>query len=150
MHGSMPCVPVPARRADRRNTRHNGPGAPVGRPRPGRITRPITQEHADHGRILRIDFDGGSVGHPYGIPADNPFASVGRYDSPFPGQPPAGATPTADEQGITTKEPKYASPVRQEIWAYGLGPIWRPSALPHRARSWLTPRWAVRRHQRRA
>jgi glucose/arabinose dehydrogenase/uncharacterized cupredoxin-like copper-binding protein len=82
------------------------------------------------GKILRIDVDGGSVGHPYGIPADNPFAGVGRYDSPFPGQPPAGTTPTAADQRVTAKERKYTSPVRQEIWAYGFRNPWQFSFDP--------------------
>jgi glucose/arabinose dehydrogenase/plastocyanin len=82
------------------------------------------------GKILRIDVDGESVGHPYGIPADNPFAGVGRYDSPFPGQPPADSTPTADDQRVTAKERKYTSPVRQEIWAYGFRNPWQFSFDP--------------------
>jgi glucose/arabinose dehydrogenase/uncharacterized cupredoxin-like copper-binding protein len=82
------------------------------------------------GKILRIDVDGGSIGHSYGIPADNPFAGIGRYDSPFAGQPPAGATPSADQQRTTAKERKYASPVRQEIWAYGFRNPWQFSFDP--------------------
>src|SRR5215212_10419786 len=82
------------------------------------------------GKILRIDVDGGSVGHPYGIPADNPFAGTGRYDSPFAGQPPAGATPAAGKQKPTAKERKYSSPVRQEIWAYGFRNPWQFSFDP--------------------
>jgi glucose/arabinose dehydrogenase/plastocyanin len=82
------------------------------------------------GKILRIDVDGGSVGHAYGIPADNPFAGIGRYDSPFAGQPPAGATPAAGKQKPTAKERKYSSPVRQEIWAYGFRNPWQFSFDP--------------------
>ncbi len=86
------------------------------------------------GKILRIDVDGGSVGRPYGIPADNPFAGEERYDNPFPGQSPEGAQPSDEEEEgdrrVTPKERKNRSPVRPEIWALGFRNPWQFSFDP--------------------
>jgi glucose/arabinose dehydrogenase/plastocyanin len=91
------------------------------------------------GKILRIDVDGGAVGQPYGIPADNPFAGPGRYDNPYPGQPPANATPakgskkarTRNDVGVVSPENrKNRSKVRPEIWALGFRNPWQFSFDP--------------------
>jgi glucose/arabinose dehydrogenase/uncharacterized cupredoxin-like copper-binding protein len=92
------------------------------------------------GKILRIDVDGGATGQPYGIPADNPFAGPGRYDSPYPGQPPATATPeggkakkarTRNDPGVVSPENRKNRPkVRQEIWALGFRNPWQFSFDP--------------------
>jgi glucose/arabinose dehydrogenase/plastocyanin len=90
------------------------------------------------GKILRIDVDGGDSGQPYAIPADNPFAGPGRYDSPYPGQPPAIASDEKGEKkrkrddpsGVSPENRKNRSKVRQEIWALGFRNPWQFSFDP--------------------
>jgi glucose/arabinose dehydrogenase len=87
------------------------------------------------GKILRIDVDANSVGQPYGIPADNPFAGPGRYDNPFPGQPPEDVNGKRDKRDkggakANPKEQKHRSPVRPEIWALGFRNPWQFSFDP--------------------
>ena len=91
------------------------------------------------GKILRIDVDGGAAGQPYGIPADNPFAGPGRYDNPYPGQPPACADQGASDKkvrnrnavGVVSPENrKNRSAVRPEIWALGFRNPWQFSFDP--------------------
>jgi glucose/arabinose dehydrogenase/uncharacterized cupredoxin-like copper-binding protein len=95
------------------------------------------------GKILRIDVDSGATGQPYGIPADNPFAGPGRYDSPYPGEPPADA-PDDEQEGrrerkernkdvansVSPENRKNRSPVRPEIWAFGFRNPWQFSFDP--------------------
>ncbi len=102
----------------------------------GRAT-PMTMRKPLHAawQILRIDVDGGSVGRPYGIPADNPFAGPDRYDNPFPGQSPEGVQVSGDEPEergarVVPKEQKNRSPVRPEIWALGFRNPWQFSFDP--------------------
>ncbi len=100
------------------------------------------------GKILRIDVDGSTDGHPYGIPADNPFTGTGRYDNPYPGQqvaPLADDTDEGDEneretrrqrrnrEGLRPVAPenrRLRSPVRGEIWAFGFRNPWQFSFDP--------------------
>ena len=91
------------------------------------------------GKILRIDVDGGAAGQPYGIPADNPFAGPGRYDNPYPGQPPACADQSSSDKkarnrdavGVVSPENrKNHSNVRPEIWALGFRNPWQFSFDP--------------------
>jgi glucose/arabinose dehydrogenase/uncharacterized cupredoxin-like copper-binding protein len=98
------------------------------------------------GKILRIDVDGSTGGHPYGIPADNPFTGPGRYDSPYPGQdvtPLAvngkGGAETGTKKGKRNREGprpvapenrRLRAPVREEIWAYGFRNPWQFSFDP--------------------
>ena len=90
------------------------------------------------GKILRIDVDSGAAGQPYGVPADNPFAGTGRYDSPYPGDPPATmesgerrrARNKDDPNAVAPENRKLRSPVRPEIWAYGFRNPWQFSFDP--------------------
>lgn len=97
------------------------------------------------GKILRIDVNGVSDGFPYGIPADNPFAGPGRYDNPFPGQPPAAKDGKNGDQKADKKQKradrdalrpiaaenrKLIPPVRKEIWALGFRNPWQFSFDP--------------------
>ncbi len=93
------------------------------------------------GKILRIDVDGATDGRPYGIPADNPFAGPGRYDNPYPGQPPAetGEDKKGDKKNrrqekdprqIAAENRKLIPPVKEEIWAYGFRNPWQFSFDP--------------------
>lgn len=93
------------------------------------------------GKILRIDVDGTTDGRPYGIPADNPFAGPGRYDNPFPGQPPAESDTDKkgdrknqreekDPRQIAAENRKLIPPVKEEIWAYGFRNPWQFSFDP--------------------
>ena len=84
------------------------------------------------GKILRIDVDSSATGQPYGIPADNPFAGPGRYDSPYPGEPPqgqdSGEAASAKQElpnSVSAENRKNRSPVRPEIWAYGFRNPWQ-------------------------
>lgn len=90
------------------------------------------------GKILRIDVDSGASGQPYGIPADNPFAGPGRYDNPYPGEPPEGQV-TGERRrarnkdipnSVSAENRKNRSPVRPEIWAYGFRNPWQFSFDP--------------------
>src|SRR5215212_10166137 len=90
------------------------------------------------GKILRIDVDSSATGQPYGIPADNPFAGPGRYDSPYPGEPPQGRDSGNRRHernknipnSVSTENRKNRSPVRPEIWAYGFRNPWQFSFDP--------------------
>ncbi len=90
------------------------------------------------GKILRIDVDTGAAGQPYGIPADNPFAGEGRYDNPYPGEPPAGQDSGERRRARNKDVPNSVSPenrknrslVRPEIWAYGFRNPWQFSFDP--------------------
>lgn len=96
------------------------------------------------GKILRIDVDGVSDGFPYGIPADNPFAGPGRYDNPFPGQPPVARDADGGKKvdkkqkraekdalrAIASENRKLIPPVRKEIWALGFRNPWQFSFDP--------------------
>lgn len=90
------------------------------------------------GKILRIDVDSGAAGQPYGIPPDNPFAGLGRYDNPFSGEPPAGqdsgerrrARNKDVPNSVSAENRKNRSPVRPEIWAYGFRNPWQFSFDP--------------------
>src|ERR671912_1591896 len=90
------------------------------------------------GKILRIDVDSGASGQPYGIPADNPFAGLGRYDNPYPGDPPDGQTSNERRRvrnkdlpnSVSADDRKNRSPVRAEIWAYGFRNPWQFSFDP--------------------
>jgi len=90
------------------------------------------------GKILRIDVESGAHGQPYGIPADNPFAGPGRYDNPYPGEPPAGqenqdrrrARNKDIPNSVSPENRKNRSPVRPEIWAYGFRNPWQFSFDP--------------------
>jgi glucose/arabinose dehydrogenase/plastocyanin len=89
------------------------------------------------GKILRIDVDSGAAGQPYGIPADNPFAGPGRYDNPYPGEPPQGqdsggrrARNKNVPNSVSAENRKNRSPVRPEIWAYGFRNPWQFSFDP--------------------
>jgi glucose/arabinose dehydrogenase/plastocyanin len=90
------------------------------------------------GKILRIDVDSSATGQPYGIPADNPFAGPGRYDSPYPGEPPQGRDSGNRRHernknipnSVSAENRKNRSPVRPEIWAYGFRNPWQFSFDP--------------------
>ena len=90
------------------------------------------------GKILRLDVDTGATGQPYGIPADNPFAGQGRYDNPYPADPPAGqdsgerrrARNKDVPNSVSPENRKNRSPVRAEIWAYGFRNPWQFSFDP--------------------
>src|SRR5829696_9223354 len=90
------------------------------------------------GKVLRIDVDSGAAGQPYGIPADNPFAGEGRYDNPYPGEPPAGQERSGQRRArnkdvpnsVSPENRKNRSPVRPEIWAYGFRNPWQFSFDP--------------------
>jgi glucose/arabinose dehydrogenase/plastocyanin len=90
------------------------------------------------GKILRIDVDSNAAGQPYGIPADNPFAGTGRYDNPYPGDPPPPANGEKQKKtrnkdnpsGVSAENRKNRSPVRPEIWAIGFRNPWQFSFDP--------------------
>jgi glucose/arabinose dehydrogenase/plastocyanin len=95
------------------------------------------------GKILRIDVDGRTDGHPYGIPADNPFSGPGRYDSPYPSQAISAEDEAADgaeekrqrrdrdgPRPIAPENRRLLSPVREEIWAFGFRNPWQFSFDP--------------------
>jgi glucose/arabinose dehydrogenase/uncharacterized cupredoxin-like copper-binding protein len=103
------------------------------------------------GKILRIDVNSSTLGQPYGIPADNPFAGPDRYDSPYPGQPPASAS-VSQEKGkkakdrtrnknaagpVSPENRKLVPPVRKEIWAYGFRNPWQFSFDPKTGDFWV-------------
>lgn len=99
------------------------------------------------GKILRIDVDGGGHGQPYGIPADNPFAGPGRYDSPYPGQAPASASENDKDKrkqrnkdtpgNVAPENRKLVPAVRQEIWAMGFRNPWQFSFDPKTGDFWV-------------
>jgi len=81
------------------------------------------------GKILRIDVNAQGE-EPYAIPADNPFASSERYDVPDARQPSTGGQGSGEEskrsdRKIRPKDRKNRSPMRGEIWAYGLRNPWQ-------------------------